>query len=121
MPIKKKILIGEDEAALARALELKLTKIGYEVSLASNGEMVLDMLEKDKYDALLLDLIMPKLDGFQVLEEIRNRGLSIHVAVSSNLGQEEDVKRAKDLGAMDYFIKSNTPINQIVERLQKIL
>jgi DNA-binding NarL/FixJ family response regulator len=64
---------------------------------------------------------MPKRDGFSTLEEIKKRGIKVPVVISSNLSQEEDLEKAKRLGAIDFFIKSNTPINKIVESIRKYL
>lgn len=116
-PPPKQILIVEDEKPLARALELKLTQVGYKTRIASNGEEALKILETETFDIILLDLIIPKIDGFKVLTELKQRKLKTPVMVTSNLGQEEDVKRAKDLGAIDYFVKADTPLADLVSRI----
>lgn len=113
----KKILIVEDEKPLAHALELKLTQVGYQTRTAGNGEEALKILEAETFDLILLDLILPKTDGFKVLGELKQRKLKTPVMVTSNLGQEEDVKRAKELGAIDYFVKSDTPLADLVGRI----
>lgn len=110
----KKILVADDEKPLAKALELKLKKENYDVSVASNGEEAIELLSKNKFDLALIDLIMPKKDGFAVLEEMQKRKIKIKIAVLSNLAQEEDVNRVKKLGADDYFVKANTPLSDIV-------
>ena len=69
---------------------------------------------------LILDLVMPKKDGFYVLTELRKLAIPTPVIVTSNLGQEEDKKRAKDLGALDYLIKSDTTLAAIIERIKKV-
>jgi len=117
----KKVLIGEDEKPLAKALQLKLKKFGIEATVAFNGKDVLSVVEKDKFDLILLDLVMPEKDGFTVLSELKEKGNQIPIIVSSNLGQEMDIKRTKELGAKDYIIKSDTPIIKIVERIKKEL
>jgi DNA-binding response OmpR family regulator len=71
--VKKKILIGEDERPMAQAMMLKLTRAGYAVTTASNGEEVMEYLLKNKYDLLLLDIMMPKKDGFTVLREMKEK------------------------------------------------
>jgi DNA-binding response OmpR family regulator len=113
--INKKILIIEDEKPLAHALELKLTHDGFEVFIGANGEDGLAILEKEKFALILLDLVMPKLDGFKVLERIKERKIDTPVAVLTNLSQLEDEKRARELGAVGFFVKSNTPIAEIIE------
>ena len=117
---QKKILIAEDERAIASILALKLNHAGYNAETAPDGEAALEMLKAKTYDLILLDLIMPKKDGFSVLEELKKRGTTTPVIVLSNLGQERDVSRAKELGAIDFFIKSNTPLIDIAERVQKV-
>lgn len=118
---KARILIAEDEKPLARALEMKLTRAGYDVVLAYNGDEALKLLDKDKFGLLLLDLMMPKVDGFGVLAQMRKTGNKTPTIVLTNLSQIEDEKRAKDLGAKDFFVKSNTPIAEIVKKVAKIL
>jgi DNA-binding response OmpR family regulator len=121
MNIPKKILIIEDEKTLAKALELKLTHSGFDVKTVFNGEDGIEEIEKNSFDLILLDLIMPRMDGFTVLEKLRAKGSITPVIVLSNLSQEDDIKRSRQFGAVDFFIKSNTPIVIIVERVIKIL
>lgn len=118
---KKNILIAEDEKPLARALELKLTHSGYGAVVALNGEDAVNALSKQKFEVLLLDLMMPKIDGFGVLESMKKRGDKTPVIVLTNLSQPEDEKRALDLGAKEFFVKSNTPIAEIVTRIRHLL
>jgi len=119
--ILKKILIIEDEKTLARALELKLTHSGFEVKVTFNGEDGIALLQKESFDLILLDLIMPKMDGFSVLESLKEKNIKTPVMVLSNLNQQNDVKRIKEFGAKEFFIKSNTPIAIIVESVTKLL
>ena len=118
---KKTILVVDDEKSLARAFELKLTHAGYTAKAVNNGQEALAELRSGHYDAMLLDLVMPVMDGFQVLETLKKENISLPVMVTSNLSQEEDMKRAKALGAREYFVKSNTPIAEIVVQINKIL
>ncbi|MFA7682528.1 MAG: response regulator [Candidatus Peribacteraceae bacterium] len=114
---KKKILIVEDERPLAHALELKFAHDGFETHIATDGEDAICMAKKFKPDIILLDLIMPKVDGFTFLEEMKRIKCKTPVIVLSNLGQEEDKERAQQLGAKGYFVKSNTPISEIVSQV----
>ncbi|MEI7513201.1 MAG: response regulator [bacterium] len=114
----KKILVLEDEKPLARALELKLTHEGFEVKTASDGENLLDFLTKEDFSLIVCDMLMPKFDGFQVLQTLIDNKIKIPVIVLTNLSQAEDEKRARELGAVDFFIKSNTPIAEVVERVK---
>jgi DNA-binding response OmpR family regulator len=117
----KKILIIEDEKTLARALELTLTHAGYETTLAFNGEEGIDMVQKSPYDLILLDLIMPKMDGFTVLNILKEKKIKTPVLVLTNLSQQNDIKHAAKFGAKEFFIKSNTPIATIVGRVKVLL
>ncbi len=116
-----KILVAEDEKAMSRALELKLKRSGFEVVTVADGEAALQALSEQKFALVLLDLMMPQKDGFAVLAAMRESGNATPVIVSSNLSQEEDAERARTLGAADYFIKSNTPIEEVVQRVKKTL
>lgn len=118
---KKKILVTDDEFAIANALSLKLTKLGFEVKVASNGEEAFNLIKTENFDLVLMDLMMDKKDGFSVLEDMRKENMATPVIITSNLGQDEDKKRAENLGAVGYFVKSNTPISEIVEKVEKIL
>ena len=117
----KKILVVEDEKPMARALELKLTKAGFEVKKSGNGEGVLEMLQDEHFDLVLTDLIMPKMNGFALLEQLQKQHLTTPVIILSNLSQEEDEAKAKALGAKEFFVKSNTTIANVVEAVETIL
>jgi DNA-binding response OmpR family regulator len=117
----KKLLLAEDERAIAKALQLKLGLSGFEVTVVSNGEDVLSAIKNQKFDLLLLDIMMPKMDGFTVMEEMKKLKNKTPVIILSNLSQEEDAKRAKELGAVDFFIKSNTPLTDIIAKINKFL
>lgn len=116
----KRILVVEDDKFLSRVLSEKLSGDGYEVVTAFNGEEGLEEVKKKKPDLLLVDLIMPVKDGFDFLEELQAQKLAagLPIIVSSNLGQEADMKRTKELGAVDYFVKSNTPLHEVVEKVK---
>jgi DNA-binding response OmpR family regulator len=117
---KKRILIVEDERPLAHALELKMTHEGYDVCVKLTGAEGLQEALAGKYHLMLLDLIMPEMDGFAVLEALRQKGNKMPVIVLSNLGQDEDKQKALALGATDYFVKANTPILEIVTKVKSI-
>jgi DNA-binding response OmpR family regulator len=112
---KKKILIIEDEKPLAHALLLKLSHEGFLVTTTDSGQKGLEYLAGEHFDLVLTDLILPGVDGFKVLETMKEQGLNVPVIVITNLNQEEDKKRAFDLGATGLFVKSNSPISLIVE------
>jgi len=117
----KRILIVEDERPLAHALELKFRHEGFDTHICLDGEDALKEMSEGKYNVILLDLIMPRMDGFTFLQEMKNRGVKTPTVVLSNLGQDEDKTRAKALGAVGYFVKSNTPIMEIIKQVQSLL
>lgn len=116
---KKKILILEDEKPLAHALELKLTHEGFDVVTTDNGELGASLLQKDSFDLVLSDLIIPGVDGFGILEMIKNKKLPVQVMIMTNLNQDEDKVRATELGAAEFFVKSNSTLSEIVEAVKK--
>ncbi|HEX8762976.1 MAG TPA: response regulator [Candidatus Saccharimonadales bacterium] len=119
MANQKKVLIVEDEKPLSHALTLKLTNEGFVVTTAQNGQECLDAVKKGHFDIILLDLMMPVMDGFQVLQKLKEFGPMPYVIVLSNLSQREDEERVLSLGAQKYFIKSNTPLAVIVDEVKK--
>ncbi len=120
-PNKQKILVAEDEKTLAKALMLKLTKAGYDVTEAHDGEEALALTAANTYDLILTDLVMPKMDGFHFITEYKKKGVHTPVIVLSNLGQDEDVKKAKELGAVDFFVKASTSLAKILELVESRL
>lgn len=120
---KKILLLVEDDFFLRSLMTKKLTLEGYEVIEAENGRIALNELEKNNIDLILLDLIMPEVDGFEVLETIsKNPELTkIPVIVLSNLGQKEKIDKAKSLGAKDYIIKAHFTPGEVVEKIKKQL
>lgn len=117
----KKILIVEDETPLAKALSLKLTTSGFQSKIATNGEEALSFLKKERFDLILLDLIMPKMDGFALLSEIKKKKIKTKVLVTTNLSQTEDQRRAKELGAVDYLVKSSISLTSLINSIKKRL
>jgi len=117
----KLILVAEDDKALSRILTLKLENEGYEVILALDGQEALNLIKERKPNLVLLDLIMPVKNGFEVLEELQKEKTNTPIIVLSNLGQEEDIKKSKDLGAKDYFIKSEIDLSAVVEKINTFL
>lgn len=116
-----KALIAEDDRFLGNVLKTKLEQEGFAVRLATDGEMTLAALAADPPDILLLDIIMPKKNGFDVLAEMRLKkgGPDIPVIILSNLGQEEDVKKGMALGAVDFLVKSDHSLQEIVDKVKQ--
>jgi two-component system, OmpR family, response regulator ArlR len=118
--MKKRILIVEDERPLSHALDLKLQHEGFETVVADNGQDGLNFILSQHFDVVLLDMMMPVLDGFGVLQQLQGKPDVPPIIVLSNLSQREDEHRVLEAGAYRYFIKSNTPLAMIVEEVKKI-
>ncbi|OGF51919.1 hypothetical protein A3I27_01025 [Candidatus Giovannonibacteria bacterium RIFCSPLOWO2_02_FULL_43_11b] len=118
-----KILIIEDDKFLRDLMSQKLVKEGFNVKEALDGEDGLKIALEETPDLILLDLILPRIDGFEVLERIKkNEKLSdLPVLILSNLGQKADVQRAMSMGAQEFLIKSNFTLGEIVEKIKTIL
>ena len=116
-----KVIIIEDEEVLLSLLNKKLVQEGYEVEIAKDGEEGLNKLKQIKIDLILLDIIMPKMGGFEVMEEIKkDDNLSkIPIIVISNSGQPVELARAKELGAKDWLIKAEFDPQEVVEKVKK--
>jgi two-component system alkaline phosphatase synthesis response regulator PhoP len=117
------VLVVEDEDFLVRALKDNLVSEGHSVSIAMDGEAVFDEMKKKKPNLILLDLLLPKKNGFDVLKEIRQspEWQLIPVVILSNLGEDSEIKRALELGANDYFVKSQHPIQEVMEKVREYL
>ena len=121
--IAMKALIVEDEEILAKVLEEKLKKANFNVQIAENGEKAISITKNFNPDIILLDLMLPKIDGFEVLKEIKkdNDTKLIPVIAITNLADDDHIKKALQLGVVDYFVKANHPVNEIVEKVKAIL
>lgn len=119
----KKILIAEDDKFLASAYRVKLTKAGFEVKIASDGNEALEILKTFTPDLILLDLMMPIKDGFATLQDLKANDLwkNIPVIVASNLGQKEDMDKSRLLGATDFIVKSDLSLDALIEKINKLL
>lgn len=118
-----KVLIAEDDKFLANAYRVKLTKAGFEVKIVSDGEEAVTILPTFIPDILILDLVMPKKDGFMVLADMKKNPVwsKIPVIVASNLGQKEDIQKAMSLGANDYIIKSDFSLSKLVDKINALI
>lgn len=119
----KAVLLVEDDAFLNSLLKNKLEKSGVSVNLVTDGEEALKVLETFKPKLVLLDLILPKRSGFEVLEAMQSNPQlnQIPVIILSNLGQESDVTKGRQLGAIEYFIKAKTSIDELVIKVEGYL
>lgn len=127
-PIKKEknaaaILLVEDDTFLSSMYKTKLEIEGYQVFTALNGASGLKMAQEKKPDLILLDIILPKMNGFEVLEKIKSdKNLkNIPIIMLTNLGQKEDIKKSFKLGANEYLIKAHFLPSEVIEKVKKFL
>jgi DNA-binding response OmpR family regulator len=118
-----KILVAEDDKFLGSAYRAKLTKTGFEVQIATDGDEALTLLKTFTPDIILLDLVMPKKDGFATLQALKESDTykKIPIIVASNLGQKEDLDKALGMGAVDYIIKSDLSLDALVTKILETL
>ena len=116
----KKILLAEDDKFINRAYTDGLTQAGFEVISTHDGQEALEKIKSEKLDLILLDLVMPIKNGFEVMEEIKpDKELNkIPIIILSNLGQESDIEKGKSLGAVDYLIKSNFSMKEVIDKIK---
>ena len=123
----KSILLIEDDPFLIDIYTTKLKEAGFSVDLATDGEQGLRKLVEKKFDLLLLDIVLPQIDGWEILNKIKNEKLKIKnfgdlkIVILSNLGQKEEVEKGMKLGATKYLIKAHYTPSEVVEEIKKIL
>lgn len=124
-PIKdmEKILLIEDEELIIRLLSKKLAAIGYDVSLAMDGREGLEKIKQIVPDLVLLDIVMPRMGGFEVMAEMKKdeKIAGIPVIIISNSGQPLELERAKELGAVDWLVKTEFDPKEVAEKIQKYI
>ncbi len=120
---KAKILLAEDDKFISLAYRDGFKRAGFEVVWASDGKEAVEKAQKEKPDLIILDLIMPTMNGFEALEKIKaDKDIkNIPVIIMSNLGQETDIQKGRELGAVDYLIKSNFSMKEVVSKIEKYL
>lgn len=116
------ILVVEDDAFFQKFYVLKLQELGHTVELAPDGEVAIELLKNKIYDCILLDIIMPKKNGFEVLTFASQNGLTQKTPfiMFSTLGQEEDMKKALSLGARDYVNKAFFDFDTLISKIESI-
>ncbi len=119
----KKILIIEDDKFLRELIAQKLIKEGYDIAEAIDGEKGIKAVGEEKPDLVLLDLILPGIDGFEVLTKIKEdpKIAQVPVIILSNLGQKDDIERGLKMGAVDYLIKAHFTPGEIIEKVKAVL
>jgi len=120
--MKKKILIIEDDSFLIDLYKTKLEKEDFEVEVAESGEKGLEKLKEKDFDLLVLDIVLPKLNGFEILEKIKEEKnkKNLKIIVLSNLSQKEEIKRALSFGVEKYLIKAYFTLAEVIEEIKKI-
>ncbi len=120
---KKFILVIEDDKFYGNIFLAKFTEEGYDIVVANDGQKGLEEAKKRMPDLILLDLIMPVMDGFEALKALKSDPAlaQVKVMILSNLGQEDDVKKAIEMGAVDYMIKANVSLQEAVDKVKKFL
>ncbi len=118
-----KILVVEDDKFLRELITQKLKRENHDVREAVDGEDGVKKIEEEKPDIILLDLILPGIDGFEVLSKIKKNPerKDVPVIILSNLGQRDDVERGLKLGAVDFLIKAHFTPGEIIEKIEKVL
>ena len=120
---KQKIVLIEDDETLAEVLYSELAEAGFEVVPAFDGKEGLKQVREKQPDLVLLDLILPEMHGFEVLEELKKSPETekIPVIILSLLGEDEDIKKGLKLGASDYIVKSSHAVAEIIEKIKNFL
>lgn len=118
-----KILVIEDEESILKMLESVLKEAGFEVATATNGKVGLEKVSEFKPDLIFLDILMPVMNGFEVLKNLKvdDHGQNIPVIVLSNLGEESYERKAKALGADDFLVKTGVHLSDILDKVKKVL
>src|SRR3989339_2036038 len=117
---KIKIILAEDDKFISRAYKDGLERAGFIVIPVMDGVTALEKIKQEKPDMVLLDLIMPVKNGFEVLKDIKADDAikNIPIIILSNLGQDSDIEKGRELGAADYLIKSNFSMNEVIEKIK---
>lgn len=120
---KKYIVIAEDTGAYANVYKNKLEEAGFTVAVVSEGDKVIPSLKKRAPDLLVLDMIMPNMTGFEILDAMRSDDAlkNIRVVVASNLSQDIDKNKANEYGIIDYFVKSDISVADLVANVKNIV
>jgi len=118
-----KILVIEDDKFLRELISQKLVKEGYDIAEATDGEKGIEAVKKEQPSLVLLDLILPGIDGFEVLARIKSdpEASEVPVIILSNLGQKDDIEKALKMGAIDYLIKAHFTPAEIIEKIRGVM
>lgn len=119
--LQKKILIIDDDENFVWIVEQNFTSKGFSVVTAGNGEEGLKMAEKEKPDLILLDLLMPKMDGMEMAKQMKAKGINIPIIFLTNMSDVDHISKAIEAGPSDYIIKSDVSVDKIVAEVKKKL
>lgn len=121
MADEKYVLIVEDDPFYSNIYKTKMAAEGIQASIVHDGSAAIKAAQEKKPEVIVLDLIMPGKDGFQTLQELKADPAlkDVVVLVLSNLSQDDDIKRVMDMGATEYLVKSNVPLQEVIERIKK--
>lgn len=119
----KKILLIEDETNFANPVKIILERNKFDVVIAKDGEIGLEMSISENPDLILLDIFLPKINGFEILEKLKNNNSTkqIPVIILSNLSREDEIRKGVELGAINHFIKIQTSASEIIDVIKKTL
>ncbi|NCN53078.1 response regulator [Candidatus Wolfebacteria bacterium] len=121
--MEKKVLLVEDDAFLRSLLSNRLKRDGIDVVTATTGDAAVEAIKSNNPDLVLLDIILPGKSGFEIMEEIKAdpQVPNVPVIIISNLGQDSDIERGRELGVADYLVKADTPIDDLVSKIRDFL
>ena len=117
----KTLLIAEDDAFLTKVYRKNLEQEGLQILTAADGQEAIDIIDAKQPDLLILDLLLPKVKGVGVLEHVRAKGYTFPVIILSNVNQEADRKECESLGIAHYFVKGDTSIQKVKDKVHEIL
>ncbi len=120
---EKYVIVVEDDDTLCAALRQKLSKEKFSFFIAHDGESGIEKMQEKKPDLILLDILLPGMDGYEVLKKLKSDPnlADIPVIVFSNFGQKNDIENAKQLGAVDYFVKATSDLDDIISKVKNVL
>jgi len=121
--MKKRLLVAEDDQQLNALYKQKLGSAGFDVKTVTDGAMVFSAIRDWTPDLILLDLLMPKKDGYEVLKELKKNHATKHipVVIASNLGEMDNRQMCLQMGAVDYFVKTEITLSGLADKLKKFL
>lgn len=117
----KSILLIEDDPFLIDIYTTKLKVEGFSVDVATDGQKGLRKIKEEKPDLVLLDIVLPQIDGWEILQKVKNQNLKVKIVILSNLSQKEEVEKGLEMGATKYLIKAQYTPTEVVEEIKEIL